>query len=823
MHSARRMTAKLQRFLPAFTLAMLAGAFTPADVDARDYGKVELIRDTWGVPHIFAETDPGAMYGLGYATAEDRGFQMHYTLRIIQGRLAEVIGHVKKTRRNETAVQSDRKMRTFGFDRAADERVKQLDDESVSMLEAFSEGVNDYFEQHRDDLPDLFSKVGLEPEPWTPADCILSWWHLAQFFATDGTRDLMHYRNLTQGGGRRRPVPPFRGGGRGDRGGARRPVAPADLTPIPQDEPTAVVGREDVTDKWLRRTHAFLGEHGHESRKSAEGDESGPKFSHAWVVDGKMSGTGAAVLVSMPQTPVTNPSLMYEFHICGKTFDARGIGVPGSPVILIGWNEHVAWGMTALGADQADLFRLKTDAEHPDQYEFDGQWRPIEKISEEIKVKGGRSNSLVVRQTHLGPIVNEFAFSRPGDPLVALKRVPVCDTDRDTIQGSLAMIRAGDVKDFLAALVGWRFPTANVVFGDTNGNIGYSTIGALPLRSPKALEVGGAAHDGSATQFDWQAIIPQKLVPHVINPQEGYLFSGNHRPVGSFYPISLGIRTGSMGDSLRSWRLRQLLEGKTSMSPQEVHDMFADSTNPARRGIARIGYHLRDVLKRDLSRPAQLALKHLDDWYAEGSPSRLDVPGAEVAIHINTLFRLVSTDLTSVYGGGESGLSHFLKTVGKRLDADPEADITPLEQDFVDRALAGAWTTAERNYGSDPADWNETAQRQVTERKLGAYESLDGFPSLDESLDMKYPAIACTDGATVFSQGGQAYVQWVSMDDVDSARSLLPPGPSEDPDSPLRVVNVDGWVRGQLNPAPLSKKAVEEVAQSRTVLLPKAQ
>ncbi|MBC8877024.1 MAG: penicillin acylase family protein [Planctomycetes bacterium] len=821
MHIARLLTSGFQRFLLVFTLAVSAGTVAPADIEARDYGKVELIRDTWGVPHVFAETDAGAMYGLGYANAEDRGFQMHYTLRIIQGRLAEVIGDVKKIRRNETAVQSDRKMRTFGFDRAADERVKQLDDESVALLAAFSDGVNDYFDQHRDDLPELFGKVGLEPEPWTPADCILSWWHLAQFFATDGTRDLMHYRNLAQGGGRRRPIPPFRGG---DRGGPQRPLAPADLTPIPQDESTAVVGREDVTDQWLRQTHAFLSEHGHKSPKPgpAKGNESGPKFSHAWVVGGKMSGTGAAVLVSMPQTPVTNPSLMYEFHIHGNTFDARGIGVPGSPVILIGWNKHVAWGMTAMGADQADLFRLKTDDEHPDQYEFDGQWRPIEQIREEINVKGGRTNSLVVRQTHFGPIVNEFAFSRPGDPPVALKRVPICDTDRDTIQGSLAMMRACAVKDFLAALDGWRFPTANVVFGDTEGNIGYSTIGALPLRSSQALEVGGAAHDGSAARFDWQTVIPQKLVPHVINPQEGYLFSGNHRPVGSFYPIALGIRTGSMGDSLRSWRLRQLLEGKTSMNPQEVHDMFTDSTNPARQAIAQIGYHLRDVLKRDLSESAQLALKHLDDWYAKGAPSRLDVPGAELAIHINTLFRLVSTNLTAVYGGGESGLSHFLKTVGKRLDADPAADITPLEQDFVDRALAGAWTTAERNYGPDPANWPEVARRQVTERKLGAYESLDGFPSLEKSLDMSYPGIACTDGATVFSQGGQAYVQWVPMDNVDGARSLLPPGPSERPGSPMRVVNVDGWVRGQLNPAPLSRKAVEELAQSSTVLLSKA-
>ena len=90
-----------------------------------------------------------------------------------------------------------------------------------------------------------------------------------------------------------------------------------------------------------------------------------PKFSHAWVIGGKQTTTGASVLVSDPQTPVWNPSMLYEFHAQGATFNARGMGVAGSPVILIGFNQHVAWGMTALGADQADLFILKTDPDHP--------------------------------------------------------------------------------------------------------------------------------------------------------------------------------------------------------------------------------------------------------------------------------------------------------------------------------------------------------------------------------------------------------------------------------------------------------------------------
>ncbi len=205
-----RTARPMQQFPSSAMILWATMLVTSAQAAPIEYGKVELVRDRWGVPHVFAETDAGAMYGLGYANAEDRGFQMHYSLRVIQGRLAEVIGDVKKVRRNETAVDNDRKMRTFGFDRAAAKAVANLDQESRALLTAYAHGVNDYFEQNRDKLPDVFQKVGLKPEPWTAADCLLSWWHLAQFFATDGTRDLMHYRNLTQGGPAGR-MPPGRG------------------------------------------------------------------------------------------------------------------------------------------------------------------------------------------------------------------------------------------------------------------------------------------------------------------------------------------------------------------------------------------------------------------------------------------------------------------------------------------------------------------------------------------------------------------------------------------------------------------------------------
>lgn len=598
-------------------------------------------------------------------------------------------------------------------------------------------------------------------------------------------------------------------------------MPPAGLKRVPQDDSAAVVGRNDVTQTWIDKTRAFLESHGFDvdTSSAGQGTPVGPKFSHAWVADGRFSKTGSAVLVSMPQTNVANPSLFYEFHIHGKTFDARGIGVAGAPIILIGWNRDVAWGVTALGADQADLFRLRTDDTHPGQYEFDDKWLPIKMLRESISVKGGDPQQLTIRETRFGPIVNKFAFARPEDPPVALKRIPICDVGHDTFVSGLRMMRATNVHQFLAALDEWRFPTANAIVGDRAGNIAFSTMGALPLRSPLAPDSGAAAHDGSASKYDWQAIIPQELMPHVVNPKTGYLFSGNHRPIGAFYPIPIGISTGSMGDSLRSWRLRQLLTGKKSMTEQQLLDMIRDSTNPARQAIVRAGFHLRDVLKVDLRDAARQSLKHLESWFAEGGPSRLDVAGAELATLIDTQFRFINTDLAFVHGGGESGLSHFLKTVNKRLNADPKAPITPMEKAYIERLLAAAWKNAQHKWGDDPNAWNRLARQEVTAGRLGYYESLDGFPSLDRQFDMPVPPLACVDRATVFSQAGQAYVQWVPLAHVDQAQSLCPPGQSEQPGDATRTINSDGWVHGRLHAAPLSRSALEPLVKSRHKLL----
>ncbi|RME92957.1 MAG: penicillin acylase family protein [Verrucomicrobia bacterium] len=800
---------KHRRLLQALwlgTLILAAATIGRAGPPAA-WGRIELIRDRWGTPHVFAETDEGAFYGLGRAAAEDRLYQMQFNRRLMQGRLAEAVGRLPKRRQRQfgpkDALEEDRLMRTLGWEWAARRLAAALPEETRRMLEAYCAGINDHIREHEGRWHPLFAEQGWAPEPWTPADCLLAWWQVGRFFAADGLRELwtLRQRNDPRWAARQN---------------ARRVV----------DDEAAVVRREDVSEDWIRRTEEFMRRHGLDRVGQGGPEAEGPKFSHAWVIGGRLTSTGSAILVSDPQTPVSNPSLFHEFHVAGKTFNVRGIGVPGSPMLLIGFTENVAWGLTALGADQADLFVLKTDPHRPDQYELDGRWRPMEVRTEEIRVAGGETGRLRVRETVFGPVVSEFALGRQREE-VAVKRVPLCDRSNETHQAMLPMWRARSAADFLRAAGDWRFPTANCVFGDREGRIGYTTLGAIPVRSPHAPEPG-LAHDGSRSENDWLGFVPPDLLPHVLDPKRGYLVSANHRTIQSFYRLTLGTSTGSAGDTDRGWRIKQRIrEALTKggpITPEAVLDMQADTVNAVKQAILRLGYHLREHQREALSGAALRTLDHLENWYAAGARSDMSRPGTELANQMGVLFRSMVEPLADTYGGGVSGLVLALKTLTKRLEEQGRAArFSEPEIRFIDRALAGAWQRATAAYGRDPARWHEAARRQAANARMGYFENLAGYGSLAPEWDITRPLLQVIDGSTILAQPGQSYTQFVRLDDPDASLTILPPGPSEQPASPWRFSNLPAWAGGELHPAPLSRKAVEPLAVSFRLLSGRAE
>lgn len=794
------MFAALRTVLLFLAASSLMTTVVSGDDAGTPYGEVDLTRDRWGVPHIEADSDAGALYGLGYAAAEDRGYQMHYFLRIVQGRMSEVFGLVDKNRSSaagqNNTLEHDRVMRAFGFASAADEVVANLDPETLELLEAYSAGVNAFFAAHEGREHYLFEKTGLRREPWRPADCVLSWWHFGQFFAKNGLRDRpsLAAAALTRGRG----------------------------APVLVDDDAAVVRREDVTDQWVAKVDAWVEEMGLDARQPQGRADPDPKFSHAWVIGGKKTTTGSAVLVSDPQTPVWNPSMLYEFHAQGATFNARGVGVAGSPIILIGFNQHVAWGVTALGADQADLFILHTDAEHPNQYQVDGQWLDFESREEVIGIRDAESETMTIRETIFGPVVSDFVWQNPPGQEVALCRVPMAEPDRETIQGALGMMRARSCDEFAAALPLWRFPTANCVFGDRDGNIGYWSLGALPVRSALTGSDGGHAQDGSTRDGMWRGMIPYELLPHCMNPQRGYLVSANHRTIQSFYRVPFGNMTGSAGDTDRGLRIKERilehLDKKDQFEPDDVLAIHFDSVNVWKREIVRLGLKVLRTGDGRLSANSRQALQHLRDWYQAGARTDMSIPGTELVNEMNVIFRGGAVDLAMKYGGGVSGLARFAKTVRARDAANPNAAVPDDEVEFVDLVLDQAWRRAQGKYGADPDSWHALAIAALCHQRMAYMQSLDGFPGLDERYDINVPLLSTIDGATVLSQRAQSYTQYVPLHDTDQALSILPIGSSDNPVSVYRFSTYGQWSQGQLHPAPLSREAVGKLAVARETL-----
>ena len=771
----------------AALLWLLSGQVPP---EAQQF---ELIRDRWGIPHVFAASDEAAWFGLGYAMAQDRAFQMYLAVRTIEGRLAEVVGEIPRMGRRETTVDHDVRMRHFGFARAADRLARRLDGEVRRSLEAFAAGVNHWIQRHPDKRGPMFERYDLVPEPWTVRHSILAWWFVAQFFGPDGTRDLVASRARN-----------------------RRPSQPA------VDDDVAVVRKADVPEQWICELHEFAAQHGITAPATGPADR-GRRFSHAWVVGrGRLIG-GSAVLVSDPQTLVGNPSLFYECHVVGKTFNARGITVPGSPVFLIGFTQHVAWGLTALGADQADLFHLKTSPDRPGEYQVDGRWHQMEVVPETVHVRDGTPRRFTVQWTRYGPVITRYVFARPGDGEYAVKRVPIALEDRHTFAATLGMLRARSAAEFAQALADWAFPSANCVFADRDGNIGYWAIGAFPLRARASGGSGRFPHDGSRSEHDWQGWIPHRLKPHVLNPASGVLFSANHRPVSSFYPLYLGSSTGSSGETLRSWRLRELLTGDRPLTAEEVLQVHYDCVNPAKRVLAAAAGHVLRRAPQRLSGAARRAAEILSDWHDKGSSMRLVTRGAVLAQSVDLFFRASATPLAERWGGGQSGLARWLKDLQRRLrraEAQEALVLDRDELDFLDRTLDRAWTTTTARYGEDPSKWLDRYRSTWQRRRLGRFVHLTRFPSLEPENDLPMPWLECVDGSTIWSQAAQTYTQFVILSDPDRSMSILPPGQSEQTTSSYFRSTYGLWSAGRLHPAPLSRAAVERIAAERVDVLP---
>ncbi len=560
-----------------------------------------------------------------------------------------------------------------------------------------------------------------------------------------------------------------------------------------------------------------------------ERGEAPRKASHAWVVGASRSTTGKPVLHSDPQTPVTAPGPWYEYHIAAGSVNARGIGVPGAPGFLVFWNQHLAQGLTAAGGDISDLFTLELTADGK-SYVIDGATHALSERTETIEVKGGESVTVIAKDSALGPIVDQLVASVPEGRSYALRHLNLWKQDDHTLVATLRAMQAKNLDEYRAALEHWYAPGGNALYADGEGHIAYHALFGIPER---ATEVefpgwhGRIPYDGSSSENDWKGPLSVAARPNVVDPAEGYLLSGNHMVVGSWYPHYTGL--AGAGDTERSLRLRYLLAEKlhqssdgpakpwdppspdAKLSPEEVLAIHRDAGSD----VVRI---LRDALEQ-LDAAGQLAgtdarsikakqtLEALRVWKNELVMSDPVTPLASyLAFASGGQFRqLQYPGVACTWGGGQPGLSHFLKDIDRGTH-----DVTthaPSREFLLDMA-AHTWDT--HGKAGAPSSW-KTGKHPFEVKYQSNFFCKTTAASDTCSLDAAHVFTVPVEVeyiGTILSQPGNSYSQFVNFAALEQSRAVMPPGASEDPASPWFDNQVATWAAGELVTAPLALDAV---------------
>ena len=760
--------------------------------------QVEILRDRWGIAHVYGDSEEAAFYGCGYAMAEDRIFQMVLRRRVVQGRVAEILGSGPGDR----FVQQDRKSRIFAFHRRARETVTKLPTEIRCYLEAFTAGVNAFLLDRKGELDPLFHRYGGTPEPWSAADCIAIWDHLGQRFSFGWENEVPTTREAEE---------------------------PLEVRPLLDDE-AQICSAEDFKRSYPEVYERLRQQAAPETRPGAMSPPEA-KLSHNWTVAGTRSTTGKPILESDPQYSVDNPSFWYEMHLCGGRYNVRGIGVPGAPGLLIGWNECIAWGVTGLGGDDADLFCEKLNPENGDQYAWQGQWREFVQRRETILVKDGPAVEMEIRQTHHGPIVDELLGEPQKDRVFALQHalwaVPKC-----SLGALLELMRATDWATFRQALSHYVGPPGHFIYADVEGNIGYQAATTTPKRRGDRTQ----PRTGWTGEDEWE-LLPFDELPSMLNPERNYIATANQLTAGSWYPYRVG---SSIGGGPRSWRLRELFDAdpERKFSPADfAAHIHKDSVCPAVRDLVDFALLALDDEDKADARIAE-AVAVLQNWDRRLLVDSPAFPLARKVLDCLEEDFLQGSGLEERYPQKWAGVCALFNQVRRQVQQTGLLPDEPLVRQWLVNTFKKACYRRDQPLApqADTTGW----MRQVVELEepaaetaaesaayirhmpyMGAPEGIgaERFGSFNPEADLLSPPLQCPLAQTIWSQEGNSYCQIVDLADIDRSLALLAPGISENPQSPHHADQVPIWATGGFREAPLGRTAVEAIAESAKFIL----
>ena len=502
---------------------------------------VEILRDRWGVAHIYAKNVHDLFFAQGYVAAQDRLYQIEIWRRTGAGELAEVLGPEYLSR--------DRIARLVTYRGDMEAEWASYSPHSREIAEAFTSGINAYVEQNRDNLPVEFELLDFEPGVWQPEDVLLR------------VAGLLMVRNISQEIARAQMVSQL-----GQE--MTQKWYPTDPVRQPRPDPDIdLAGIDDRVTSEYRQAVSIPVLH----------EQDG---SNNWVVSSELSETGKPLLASDPHRPVILPSLRYLVHLNAPGWNVIGSGEPALPGVAIGHNERVGWGFTIVQYDLADLFVEKTNPENPSQYQLRGDWLDMQIEREEVRVKGkDQPEQVELKFTRNGPVIWE---DPENDRVVALRWAGQ-EPGTAGYLGSLALDQVEDWDGFVEAMRAWKVPSENIVYADIDGNIGWVPAGLMPVREGWSGLLPVPAHTG---RYRWNGFRGVDELPQIKNPASGYVATSNHNIVPEGYPHDLGF---DWSDPYRFERIDEVLTEGGKFSVEDFKRLQHDETSlPARALIAML-------------------------------------------------------------------------------------------------------------------------------------------------------------------------------------------------------------------------------------------
>ena len=717
---------------------------------------VEVIRDEWGIPHIYAQNDDDLFLAQGYVMAQDRLWQMEMWRRWHEGRLSEIFG--------PEAFDYDLRTRQMMFRGPWDESEwTSYHPDGERIFTAYANGVNAYISQNRDNLPVEFQLTGVQPDPWTAKTVVLRW---AQVGLSSVRGHAISELSLAMNVGRFGT----------EEANRRATPDPWDDLQVPEGLDVSIITQEVLSAMRAGDGDPFGGRlpdlevverYRHLTPVVRTAQVSNPQIategSNNWVISGDRSPTGVPILSNDPHRRIEMPALRYFVHLNAPGWNVIGGGEPPFVGVDAGNNERMAWGFTFAGTDMVDLYVEEVDPENPNLVRWQDGWEPLRVIEEEIEIKGEAPRTVELKFSRHGPVIYEDTENH----VAYAVRSVVQDPGTAAYKGSFKMAQAESCEDFFERAMYWMVPTHSLICGDVEGNIALQVTGLTPDRDGwnGRLPVPGTG------QYEWVGF--RSDLPREFNPARGYIATANNnvhppgyegRPV--FYHSSRGVETS------RITRLHQIL-GTDRLFSVEDH-----------QAIQHDAYSLRSEGDIPVFR----------GWTS-------DVPAVERA-------RALIADWDGVLTRESTAAAIYVqwtRSAGarERNSGGSSEERRALTEEGLEQALR----TLTEDWGADWAEWRYGRGNQSGLRHMF-------IPNFD------LPAVERPGGFGTVNATGANFRRIIDLSDLDRSVATNAPGQSAQPGSPFYGNLSDHLGNGEYFPLLFSREAVEGNVAHRLTLRP---